>query len=211
MPDASRGLSRCNKLFTSCNQRAACMDAAIEQLSEAFQCPICYELISSRHRARTLPCGHGNVCEKDLTAIWRQQQGQGFKCPSQGCNLPNCPPIDKLPLNWAFISAGDAFEDLLGARESASSSLSGPAKRAMQLVDSISGGSSSTPPADVIRCAHAVYSSLTQSQSAPAADAVRKPKISDASARQLQEAEARIAVLKRIMSGQSPALVFLKL
>ena len=74
------------------------MDAAIEQLTEAFQCPICYELIGSRHKARALPCGHGNVCEKDLAVIWRQQQqGRSFKCPSQGCNLPNCPPIDQLP------------------------------------------------------------------------------------------------------------------
>jgi hypothetical protein len=145
------------------------MDAAIEQLTEAFQCPVCYELISSRHKSRALPCGHGNVCvmlfpqffcnilrrcDADLTTLWQQvsslafktklytcnvyqaqQSGTPFKCPSQGCSLPrcepkiktgkqfnltppSCPPIDRLPHNWALISAGDAFEDLLAARDS---------------------------------------------------------------------------------------------
>jgi hypothetical protein len=72
-----------------------------------------------------LPCGHGNVCEQDLSALWRQAQqgGAQFKCPSQGCTIPNCPAIDKLPYNWAFISAGDSLEDLLAARESSSSIL----------------------------------------------------------------------------------------
>jgi hypothetical protein len=83
----------------------ACMDAAIEQHSESFQCPICYELISSRHKSRVLPCGHGNVCEKDLTTLWKQAQHSHaqLKCPSQGCALPNCPSVDRLPCVPRFI------------------------------------------------------------------------------------------------------------
>jgi hypothetical protein len=81
------------------------MDEAIEQHSESFQCPICYELISSRHKSRVLPCGHGNVCEKDLTTLWKQAQHSHTqpKCPSQGCALPNCPSVDRLPCVSRFI------------------------------------------------------------------------------------------------------------
>ncbi len=140
------------------------MDGAIEQLSVAFQCPFCYELNSSRSKPRVLPCGHGNVCDSDLRALWQEarQSGSPFKC-LQGCSLPNCPPIDKLPYNWAMISAGDALEDLLAARDSSHSILSGAAKRAAQLIDAIATDSSSVPVADVIHNAHAIYRSLTQS------------------------------------------------
>lgn len=190
------------------------MDAAIEQLTEAFQCPVCYELISSRHKSRALPCGHGNVCDADLTTLWQQAQQSGtpFKCPSQGCSLPSCPPIDRLPHNWALISAGDAFEDLLAARDSAHSILSGAAKRAAQLVDVIAG-CSSVKSADVIHSAHAIYRSLTQSYSTADDESIlpMKPKISDASKRLLQEAEARIGVVKKIMASQGFAMVFLRL
>jgi hypothetical protein len=188
------------------------MDASVEQLTETFQCAVCYELISSRHKSRVLPCGHGNVCEKDLAALWKQAQqgGQRFKCPSQGCNLPDCPPVDALPVNWAFISAGDAFEDFLSARESSSSILSGPAKRAMQLVISASDPSL-VAAANVIRIANDVYCLLTQSYSSPEDDCGRKVKLSDASSRYLQEAESRIVVLKKIMAGHSVAMVFMKL
>ena len=129
-----------------------------------------------------LPCGHGNVCESDLRALWQEarQSGAPFKClqgcrsPSKthvlnrkaltfGCSLPNCPPIDKLPYNWSMISAGDALEDLLAARDSSHSILSGAAKRAAQLIDAVATGSSSVPVADVVHNAHAVYRSLTQS------------------------------------------------
>ena len=111
-----------------------------------------------------LPCGHGNVCESDLRALWQEarQSGAPFKC-LQGCSLPNCPPIDKLPYNWSMISAGDALEDLLAARDSSHSILSGAAKRAAQLIDAVATGSSSVPVADVVHNAHAVYRSLTQS------------------------------------------------
>ncbi len=114
--------------------------------------------------------------------------------------------------NWALISAGDTLEDLLAARHSSSTFLSGASKRAMQLVDSICDAGSASA-ADVVRSAHAVYCSLTQSYSACDTEAGRqtKPKVGDASTRQLQEAEARIAVLKKIMGGQGLPVVFLKL
>jgi hypothetical protein len=207
------------------------MDAAIEQHSESFQCPVCYELISSRHKSRVLPCGHGNVCEKDLATLWRQAQHSHapLKCPSQGCALPDCPSVDRLPYvpciiyaclfcnvcgryNWALISAGDTLEDLLAARRTSSTFLSGPSKRAMQLVDSICNATSSSA-AHVVHIAHAVYCSLTQSYSASDPDVGHptKPKIGDVSTRQLQEAEARIAVLKKIIGSQGLPAVFLKL
>ncbi len=135
----------------------------MQQLTDAFQCPVCYELICSAHKSRCLPCGHGNVCEKDLQALWRQakQTGTPFTCPSQGCALANCPAIDKLPYNWAFISAGDSMDDLRLASESCSGILSGPAKRAMQLVESTAGFTCRTPAADVITTAASVYSAFT--------------------------------------------------
>ena len=79
-------------------------------------------------------------------------------------------------------------------------------------MDSICDAGSASA-ADIVRNAHAVYCSLTQSYSACDAEAGRqtKPKVGDASTRQLQEAEARIAVLKKIMGGQGLPVVFLKL
>ena len=191
------------------------MDAAIQQLTEAFQCPVCYELISSRHKSRSLPCGHGNVCEKDLGVLWRQSQQNGshFKCPSQGCSIPNCPPVDKLPYNWAFISAGDNVEDLIAAHGSSSPVLSGPSKRSLQIIDSMSGMSCDTCGRDVISNAHALYATLTQSFDLSEADACSgtQRKAIDVSTRHAQEAEARITVLKKIMAGQGLVMTFLKL
>ena len=91
--------------------------------------------------------------------------------------------------------------------------LSGPSKRSLQLIDSMSGLSCDVCARDVISSAHALYAALTQSFDLSEGDAcsTMKRKSSDVSTRHAQEAEARITVLKKIIAGHGLVMTFLKL